>query len=1017
MRRTLLWLNMFLLLLGLAALARPAVAAPPADFQTTQVIGSGLDGPSAFEIAPDGRIFVLERAGQIKVYKNGQLLPTPFAELPSTATGDRGLIGIAFDPDFSANHWVYFYYTGTDLLNRVVRFDASGDVGTDGPLVLYETKSPSELLHVGGTIGFGPDGKMYLAVGDNGYPPNAQDLSNPHGKILRINKDGSVPSDNPLVGQPGKLPEIWAYGFRNPWRFQFDAVSGRLYGGDVGDYTWEEVNLITRGDNYGWPACEGVCDDPSMTNPIHAYPHNGESASVTGGPVYRGSLFPPEYRGSLFFGDYAKGFIKRLSLNEAGQATGVADFDLNAGSVVDMKVAPDGSMYYLTYYPGRLYRITYATGNQVPTANASANVTKGVEPLEVKFSSSGSFDPDGTPLSYRWEFGDGSTSAEANPTKTYTAKGSYTVQLTVSDGTNEAQATPLVIQVGTPPSLTIGSPADGSLYRAGDAINYTASATDGAGFDLNDAAISTDVIFHHQTHLHPFIDDLIGRTGSFTVPNSGEASAEVWYEIKVTASDTNGLSTTKSVNLYPRKAKLSLDTSPPGLQMMLDGVPVTAPVSLDSVVGFQRELSVPMVQEAGGQVYGFERWSDGGAALHTVTIGDSGTVAVAHFAATAPFSAEYFSNQTLSGAPVLERLDNQVNFNWGTGSPDPAVPADHFSARWRKTQFFPAGRYRLSAATDDGVRLWLDGQPVIDRWRDQMVTATDAVVELAAGDHVIVMEYYENGGDAVAELEWEPTTAALTPPPSPPPADGYSAQYFDNQTLSGEPKLTRTDPAINFNWGSGSPDPAIPADRFSARWTKEQEFAAGDYEFTVTADDGVRLYLDGALVIDKWLDQPPATYRASRRLSAGSHQIKLEYYENGGGAVAEFGFGPAPAPAGFRGEYFDNQTLSGAPKLTRTDPAINFNWGTGSPDPALPADRFSVRWTKSQTFAAGSYTFSLWSDDGVRFWIDDQLLVDDWTDHPSRNYTPTVSLSEGTHTLRLEYYENGGDAAAVLEQR
>jgi len=215
-----------------------SVAAPPEGFQKSLVVGDGLNQPSGFEFAPDGRIFVLERGGKVRIIKNGQLLAEPFADLPSENTGDRGLIGIAFDPDFGiTNHYVYFYYTGLDLLNRLVRFNASEDVGTDGPLLLFQTQSQSHLLHVGGSIRFGPDGKLYFAVGDNGEPHKAQELDNPHGKILRINKDGSIPTDNPFYGQPGALGAIWAYGMRNPWRFQFDSATGEMYGGDVGDDT------------------------------------------------------------------------------------------------------------------------------------------------------------------------------------------------------------------------------------------------------------------------------------------------------------------------------------------------------------------------------------------------------------------------------------------------------------------------------------------------------------------------------------------------------------------------------------------------------------------------------------------------------------------------------------------------------------------------------------------------------------------------------------------------------------
>src|SRR5919109_2280539 len=227
-----------LLMLGLLW-APAAAAAPPADFQTSLVVGDGLNGPSGFEIAPDGRIFILERSGKIKIVKNGQLLPTPFADLPSEDTGDRGLIGIAFDPEFGvSNHYVYFYYTGRDLLNHLVRFNAVDDVGTDGPFELFRTSSPSQLLHVGGSIRFGPDGKLYFAVGDNGFGPNAQDLSNPHGKILRINRDGSIPADNPFAGEPGKLGAIWAYGLRNPWRFPFGNPPGRPSRGGGGGLRW-----------------------------------------------------------------------------------------------------------------------------------------------------------------------------------------------------------------------------------------------------------------------------------------------------------------------------------------------------------------------------------------------------------------------------------------------------------------------------------------------------------------------------------------------------------------------------------------------------------------------------------------------------------------------------------------------------------------------------------------------------------------------------------------------------------
>ncbi len=1005
------------LLFLLASVLPPQLvtAAPPGGFQTTPIITSGLDGPSGFEIAPDGRIFILERTGTIKVYKDGTLLPTPFAELPSIAAGDRGLIGIAFDPDFAVNCYVYFYYTSaSDLLNRLVRFNACGDVGTDGPFVIYQTNSPSQELHVGGSIRFGADGKMYFAVGDNGYPPNGQDLSNPHGKILRINKDGSIPTDNPFYGQPGKLGEIWAYGFRNPWRFQFDPLTNELYGGDVGDFSWEEVNHIQRGGNYGWPLKEGYCapNCGDTIEPIHSYPHAGFSAAVTGGPVYRGTQFPAEYQGDLFFGDYAQGFIKHMDLDENGNNLGVHDFDTNAGSVVDLKVAPDGSLYYLTYWPGRLYKISYNSGNGAPTANATADVTKGMDPLAVHFSSAGSSDPDQDPLTYAWDFGDGTTSTQANPSKTYVNKGTYTVELTVSDGENFAQAVPVVIQVGTPPTVRISVPADGSTYKAGDIITYNAFANDAAGFDINDAAISTDVLLHHDTHTHPFQDNLIGRANSFAIPDHGEASASTWYEIVTTATDTNNLSATARINIYPEKVDVTYTSNVPGIGVFVDGVPYASPYNTEAVVNFTRELSAaPIAKGTDGNFYQFSHWSDGGAIRHGIRVPNADTTYTAHYVPTSGFTAEYFNNDNLAGAPVLTRTEAEINNTWEGGSPAANIPLDQWSARYTKNQYFAAGRYKFTTATDDGVRLYIDGQRIIDVWQGQN-QAHSATIDLDAGMHEIKMEYFEAFGWAHARLNWE--TAPTQPTGS------YQAEYFNNIALSGAPALTRTDAIIDFDWQHMSPAGNIAWDNYSARWTKTETFTAGTYTFTVTADDGVRLFIDGALVLNKWIDQGPTTYTVQRNLTAGAHDIKLEYYERGGGAVSKMSYAKtAQLPAddypsdGYNARYWNitpgtavPTIPSTAPTLSRHEAAINSTWQNGSPDPSVNLDWFVGRW-QHHNHDPGTYRFTVTADDGVRIYANGELILDKWIDQGPTTYTVEKTFTEHWN-LAVEYYEKAG---------
>jgi len=1019
-------LGVLLLVLAMGAVAVPqrVYGSPPPNFQTSLVQGTDLDGPSGFDIAPDGRIFVLERGGKVKIIKNGVLLPEPFADLPAEPSGDRGLIGIAFDPEFGvSNNFVYFYYTGHDLLNHLVRFDGAEDVGTQGPYPLFQTSSPSTLLHVGGSIAFGPDGKLYLAIGDNGVPGNSQDLSNPHGKILRINKDGSVPTDNPFYGQPGKLGAIWAYGFRNPWRFQFDSATGQLYGGDVGDYTWEELNHIVKGGNYGWPLHEGLCTSAcnGFIDPIHTYNHNGQSAAVTGGPIYRGSMFPPEYQGSFFFGDYASGFIKRAQLDASGNVTAVYDFDNQAGAVVDMKIAPDGSMYYITYYPGALYHIVFNTTAHAPVASASASVTRGVDPLTVAFSSAGSNDPDGDDLSFLWNFGDGTTSTEPNPTKTFTEKGVYTVHLTVSSGTDHTQAQPIVVQVGIPPTLTVATPTEGQLYRAGDTITYNAFASDAAGFDLNDANIKTVVRLHHGSHYHPFAGPLTGRAGSFTIPTTGEASADTSYEVTVTATDGNGLSTTKTVTIRPRTSHLTLQTSPPGLGLTLDSVPVATPTTVEGVVGFQRQIAAPSSAIApDGTVLQFAGWSDGHSIRHVITTPDADTTYTATYQPSAPFTATFFDNPTLSGAPVLTRQDPKVDFSWGDGSPDPAVPDNNFSARWTKTQYFGAGRYRFSAVADDGVRLYIDNQRVIDAWQGQVATQYTYDADLGEGNHTIKLEYYEFGGAALAQLTWDSTVEQ--------PNETFHGEYWNsppdvNEFPSTAPDLVREDPAVDFDWGPGSPAANISVDRFLGRWTRTLNLAPGQYEFAVTADDGVRLWVDGVAVIDHWIDEAPTTYTATLPMDGGPHTVKMEYFENGGGAVARLAYhqvGDLPESPAYQGEYWNTPDAGPTPTLparpadlVRDDPEVGFDWYDGSPAPGIASDHFMARWTRTDVLSAGVYRFSGAADDGIRVYVDNVPVVDLWQLQSTTFSVDKVVLG-GPHVIRVEYFENGSGARAIL---
>jgi glucose/arabinose dehydrogenase len=221
---------------------RPAGAAVVDPQFFDRAIVNALSSATAMAFSPDGRLFVAQQGGSLRVIRNGRLLPTPFVTLTVNSTGERGLLGVAFDPDFATNQWVYVYYTATtpSIHNRVSRFTAQGDVAAPGSeLVLMDLETLSATNHNGGAIHFGPDGKLYIAVGENAVTSNSQTLANKLGKVLRINKDGSIPSDNPFHDGAGPNADaIWALGLRNPFTFAFDPA-GRMFVNDVGAGTWD----------------------------------------------------------------------------------------------------------------------------------------------------------------------------------------------------------------------------------------------------------------------------------------------------------------------------------------------------------------------------------------------------------------------------------------------------------------------------------------------------------------------------------------------------------------------------------------------------------------------------------------------------------------------------------------------------------------------------------------------------------------------------------------------------------
>ncbi|MDY6998370.1 MAG: PQQ-dependent sugar dehydrogenase [Actinomycetota bacterium] len=620
----------------------------PSELERT-VLVSGLTEPTDFELLAHHSdhvqlILIAEKSGAIKAYDPETESVTTLITLDVvTADGERGLLGLAVDPNFwhsgeEGYRTIYAAYTNAENYDQLSSFTMSESLDSLGnENVMVTSTLPAHEFHHGGELEFDPSGQhLYWAVGNNVNDPavfNSQDLTNIHGKILRLNRDGTPAADNPFIDAADPNTQlIYAYGFRNPFRFDF-APDGTLLAGDVGEASWEELNVIVPGGNYGWPHAEGVCDGCGYINPLYAYPHSEDSGSgsITSVLVYAGDALGDQYTNKVFIADYSLGWIREVTVDEQfASVIGVRTFDATAGTVVKLAEGPDGHIYQLDIYPGALSVIAPSGGNRAPTAVITSSATStAADTLTVEFSGADSSDPDaGDALSYQWDFGNGATSTEANPTATFT-KGAgdeytpFTVTLTVSDGDKSSQTTQRIVVGSTPPTAAIS--VSESTYDAGDTISFSAIGTDDQDGSLPEDAYDWTIEFHHLDHKHPFLSGLSGSTGTMTVPVNTDQLDTTFYRITLTVTDSSGLSTTQHVDVNPNLVELTFGANDPNATYTLDGIPRKGTYTEMGVVGVVRALGAVSPQTVDGQQLVFESWSDGGAAAHTVTVPSTAT--------------------------------------------------------------------------------------------------------------------------------------------------------------------------------------------------------------------------------------------------------------------------------------------------------------------------------------------------------------------------------------------------------
>lgn len=657
----------------LAIFSTPTLASPPDTFML-RTIAAGFTRPMSFTYAPDGRIFVAEKGGLIKIVSAGQVLAKPYADLRARVNhfANRGILAIALDPNFASNQLLYVSYleetapatpdSNTTSPSRVIRLAPLASDPNQADLASVKTILTGFTAsgHEGGDIKFDAAGRMLVTYGDSKGPGLVDasvlatyDLNSFNGKLIRVDRDtGLGVPGNPYydpANPDAKKSKILARGLRNPFRFNIDPIDGKIYIGDVGWDTWEELNIVptswTNADrelNFGWPCYEGGNNVPVVNAAFardastrdacakiyskaeggtgvgaggsgFAWRHETDrpvnfSSAIIGGPRYTGATYPATFVGKYFYADYNIDAFYYYTPGGGATAFGTKS---GWGSPVDIKVNPSGNIAYLAIVDGSLKEIVYLGDNHPPVAVAQADRSNGALPLDVRFSSAGSMDPDAEDsLTYNWNFGDGAVSAEPNPVHTFTQAGSYNVRLVVTDSHNIDAVAELHIDAGnTPPTIAFQSPSPDAAYKVGDTIAVSLAANDSEDGTLPGGSVSWEVILHHNDHVHYLLQNS-GNTGSFKIADEGD---NTWIELRASATDSLGAIARSSVNLSPRRVAMTVTTSPSGGSVVESRDPQLTPYAWQSAIGSAHKFVANRNMTKDGRSYTFASWADGSA--------------------------------------------------------------------------------------------------------------------------------------------------------------------------------------------------------------------------------------------------------------------------------------------------------------------------------------------------------------------------------------------------------------------
>ncbi|MDX3003497.1 PQQ-dependent sugar dehydrogenase [Kribbella solani] len=765
--------------------ARAAVA--PSGF-SEQVVFSGLTDPTNVAFSPDGRVFVAEKSGLIKVFDSlDDPTPSVYADLRTEVYNywDRGLLGLALNPNFPKDPRIYVLYTHDGLIGGPTpkwgtpNTDADPCPTPPGPtgdgcqasarLSVLNANGAEQVLiedwcqvfpsHSIGSIEFGPDGMLYAGGGEgasftyvdygqDSYPASdvtpdnpcgdgpapvgatlkpptaeggalrAQDVRTPgdptslDGSIIRIDPNtGQAAPGNPMASSTdANARRIVAYGLRNPMRFTFRPGTKELWIGDVGYSTWEEIDRVidptAKVTNFGWPCYEGAARQPgydainvnlcenlyaagpsAVASPYYAYKHTdhivpGESctvgsSSIAGMSFYSEGNYPAGYDGALFFADYSRRCVWAMMPGANGLPDPAKTQVFASGyGATRLQTGPGGDLFAVDYDNGRVLRYVYDATNNPPTAVIQADPSSGPTPLTVTFDGTASNDADGDPLTYAWDLdGDGvyDDSTAAVVQHTYTTSGEVTARLKVSDGHTTSTTSKQISVANTAPTATITAPGPATTWKVGDTINFSGTATDPEQETLPATALTWALIMHHcpsDCHTHT-ITSMTGARGSFTTPDHEYPS---YLELRLTATDAQGLTDIKSVRLDPKTVTMKFGTSPAGLPVTYNDKSGKSQLTGTTIVGSSVSVSADPLQTATNQVYRFGLWSDGGARDHNLAAPAAAATYTAMYGAKRNLARgrpAVASSTYLAGREASKAVDGAMTTAWSSARTDP----------------------------------------------------------------------------------------------------------------------------------------------------------------------------------------------------------------------------------------------------------------------------------------------------------------------------------------------------------